>query len=389
MSYILSNNNRYYVTLEQNYGNAAAVTAVNRIPAVKLTAKQRPERVQRRDKTGSRTFPGNPSGIRKQTSFQLKTYMTSWADQTSPPSYGPLFQACLGSAPMLSNGGTVASIPDPTKIRFGTPHALTPGQAVTSGGEMRFVSAVVDNLEVQLNASFTTQPTTGSNTGPTAVYQPAGDLKSVTFFDYWSPGTSVQRIIAGAAVDQLTVKVNGDFHEFDFAGQAKDLLDSSSFENGQCGLSAFPLEPSLGSINYSIIPGHLGQVWLGNTPNQFFTLTKAEITFQNNLELRTREFGSELPIAISPGERTVTLDFSLYQQDDAGTQALYQAARQRSPINVMLQLGQRQGQLFGIYMKSVIPEVPEFEDSDSRQQWQFQSCRAQGSVDDEIFVAFG
>jgi hypothetical protein len=190
-------------------------------------------------------------------------------------------------------------------------------------------------------------------------------------------------------LDQLTVKINGDFHEFDFSGQAQDVVDSSSFQNGQCGLSTFPLEPSVGGINYSIIPGHLGQVWLGNVPNRFFTLTKAQIGFQNNLELRAREFGASLPLAISPGQRTVTLDFNLYQKDDAGTQALYQTARQISPINVMLQLGQQQGQLFGVYMKSVIPQVPEFDDTDQRQQWQFQTCRAQGSGDDEIFVAFG
>jgi hypothetical protein len=55
----------------------------------------------------------------------------------------------------------------------------------------------------------------------------------------------------------------------------------------------------------------------------------------------------------------------------------------------MIQLGQQQGQLFGIYMKSVIPEVPEFSDAETRQQWQFANCRAQGSVDDELFVAFG
>jgi hypothetical protein len=290
---------------------------------------------------------------------------------------------------MLSAGGTVASIPDPSKVAFAAPHGLTPGQAITSNGEMRFVSAIVDDHTVQLNAPLTITPAVGSAIGPTAVYKPATNLASVTLFDYWSPGTSVQRILAGGALDQLTVKINGDFHEFDFSGQAQDLLDSSSFQNGQCGLSTFPTEPSVGGINYSIIPGHLGQVWLGNVPNRFFTLTKAQIGFQNNLELRAREFGASLPLAISPGQRTVTLDFSLYQQDDAGTQALYQAARQISPINVMIQLGQQQGQLFGIYMKSVIPQVPEFDDSDQRQQWQFQTCRAQGSVDDELFVAFG
>jgi len=167
------------------------------------------------------------------------------------------------------------------------------------------------------------------------------------------------------------------------------VLDTASFTSGQSGLTAFPAEPTVAPQNYSIIPGHLGQVWLGSLPNRFFTLTSAQIAFNNNVDLREREFGTLLPSAISPGLREVTLDFSLYQQDNAATQALYQAGRQKSPISVMIQLGQQQGQLFGIYMKSVIPEVPEFSDAETRQQWQFQNCRAQGSVDDELFVAFG
>jgi len=389
MSYISSNNNRFYVASEQSYGSAAALVAGNRIPAVKLTAKQRPERVQRKDKTGSRTFAGNPSQLRKETTFELRTYMAIWADQTTLPAYWPLFQACLGGSAMQSPGGTVASASNPSTIGFAGPHGLVPGQAVVSGGEIRFAAAIVDTQTVQVNAPFSAAPGAGSQTGTTAGLQPADDLSSVTIFDYWSPGSSVQRILPGAAVDTFTIAVNGDFHEFVFAGQAQDLVDSSSFVGGQAGLAAFPAEPAVSGINYAIVPGHLGQVWLGSTPNQFFTLTKAKVSFQNNLDLRAREFGASLPLAIAPGERMVTLDFSIYQQDDTATAALYQAARQRSPIGIMLQLGQQQGQLFGIYMKSVIPEVPEFDDSDKRQQWQFQSCRAQGSMNDEIFVAFG
>ncbi len=315
--------------------------------------------------------------------------MTNWADQTTLPVYWPLFQACLGGSAMQSSGGAVGSGSNPASISFAAPHGLGPGQAIVSGGEMRFASAIVDSQTVQVNAPFSAAPPSGSQTGITAALQPADNLSSVTIFDYWSPGTSVQRILTGAAVDTFTVAVNGDFHEFVFAGQAQDLVDSSSFAGGQGGVISFPAEPAVSGLNYAIVPGHLGQVWLGSTPNQFFTLTKAKVSFQNNLDLRAREFGTSLPLAIAPGERTVTLDFSLYQQDDAATAALYQAARQRSPIGIMLQLGQQQGQLFGIYMKSVIPEVPEFDDSDKRQQWQFQACRAQGSMNDEIFVAFG
>ena len=388
MSYILSNNNRFYVALERSYGAAATITPSNRIPAVKLTTKIQREKVRRSDKTGSRSFPGYPGGLRTQTTFGLKTYMTNWADSTVPPPHGPLFQACLGGTPMQSAGGAIASASG-SSLTFTGSHGLAPGSAVTSGGEIRFVTVVVNSSTVQINAPFTSTPGTNSHTGPTAVYSPAESLSSLTLYDYWSPATSVQRVLGGMAVDTLSIKVNGDFHEFDFSGQAQDVVDTTSFESGQCEMAAFPSEPNVAPINYSIVPGNLGQVWLGTLPSRFFTLTSADVTFANNLELRAREYGSILPTAIAPGQRTVSINFSMYQIDDAGTAALYQAARQRCPISVMIQLGQQQGELLGIYLQSVVPEVPAFDDSDSRQQWQFQSCRAQGSVNDEIYVAFG
>ena len=387
MAYISSNDNRFYVALEQSYGNVAAISNGNRIPAVKLTARQRPAATQRRDKTGSRTFAGLPSTLRKDTTFDLRTYMTSWADQTVAPAYGPLFEACLGAMPLLWPGAT-ASTSDATSISFASPHGLIPGQAVSSATEIRFVAATVDDHTVQLNAPFTVPPANNTPAGPTITYQPALDLNSVSIFDFWSPGSSVQRIFSGAAVNRMKVNVNGDFHEFEFSGPASDVLDSSSFEAGEATLASFPAEPPLSGLEYPIVPGHLGQMWIGSAPNQFFAVTKAELTFDNALDLRAREFGATLPRAISPGIRSVTLDFSLYQEDQAATRALYQAARQRSPVSVMIQLGQQRRQLFGIYLRAVILEVPEFDDTDKRQQWQFQNCRAQGDVNDEVFLAF-
>jgi hypothetical protein len=211
----------------------------------------------------------------------------------------------------------------------------------------------------------------------------------VSIFDYWSPGSAVQRILCGAGVDKVTVKINGDFHEFEFSGVAQELVDSTSFASGIGQLSAFPAEPAIGAFDYSIVPGHLGQVWLGNTPNRFFTLTDAELALNNSLNVRSHEFGSALPRAISPGTRAVSVDFQLFEQDDSATQSLYQAAKQQSPISAMIQLGQQPNQLFGAYLKSVLPEVPEYDDTDTRLKWHFRSSRAQGTVDDEITVAFG
>ncbi|HWQ55528.1 MAG TPA: hypothetical protein VN442_17710 [Bryobacteraceae bacterium] len=389
MAYISSKANRFYTAVESGFGQVAAVSAANRIPAVKLSARQQMRTAERKDKTGSRTFVGLPPGGRRRTQFDLRTYMTTWSDPTQEPGYGPMFQACLGATPLIGDVGVAGAGSSGNTVVFTGPHGLVPGQAVTSNGEMRFVEAVVNDTTVTVNAPFTITPGAGAAIGATCTYFPATELPSATIFDYWSPATAVQRILCGAAVNRMEVAVNGDFHEFHFSGLAQDLLDSSSFTAGLGALDSFPEEPALEQFDYSIIPGHMGQAWLGSTPSQFYTITSATFTLDNNLDLRAREFGSNVPKCISPGQRSVTVDFELYGLDDDATKGLYQAARQGSPVSVMFQLGEQEGQLMGVYLKSVTPEVPEFEDSEARLRWKFSGSRAQGTADDEIAVAFG
>jgi hypothetical protein len=388
MSYILSNSNRLYTALEGSYGLVGAITSGNRIPAVKLSVQQQLIVSGRQDKTGSRTFPGVPAGGRKQTSFALNTYLTSWQKTSPGPSYGPLFQAALGSTPAQSAGGAVSAANAGGALGFSAAHGLSVGQAVASGSELRFVGSIVDVNNVVLNAPFTILPAAGTATQATVTYTPSTVLPSVTVFDYWDPATAVQRVINGAAVDEMAIQVNGDFHEFQFGGLAQDVLDSSSFSAGAASLQSFPAEPALAAFDYSIVPGNLGQAWFGTTASEFFTVTNASIVLKNNLETRAREFGSSLPLAISPGRRVVAASLELYSQDDAATEALYQAARQQSPISVMLQLSNVSGQMMGVYLPSVVPAVPEFDDSTNRLQWKFRPSRAQGTVDNEIAVAF-
>jgi hypothetical protein len=387
--YISSNNNRFYAALESAYGNVPGISGQNRIPGVKLAARQVQEQTSRRDKTGSRTFAGMPNRIRKRTSFQLNTFMTEWTNPQAAPVHGPLFQAALGGAPVTFAGGTVASTNGATVITFSAAHGLRVGQGVANAGEMRFVAAIQDATTVFLNAPFTGAVTAGTVLGATITYAPASDLGSLSIFDYWDPSAAVQRILNGAAVDSMKVKVNGDFQEFVFAGPAKDLLDSASFISGQGGLAQFPAEPADTGFDYTIVPGHLGQVWMGATPAQFFTLTAAELELSNNIQLRAKEFGSDFARCIAAGQRSVKLNFSIFEAVDAATFGLYQAARQRSPIGVMLQLGQQAGQLFGAYLPAVVPEVPEFDDQETRLQWRFQGSRAQGGMNDELYIAFG
>lgn len=387
-AYISSNANRLYAAREAGYGQVPAITAGNRFPAVKLTTRQQLDVADRKDKTGSRTFGGVPAGSRKRTSFQLRTYMTGW-DQNGEPGYGPLFEASLGGSPLLFTGGVLAAGTTQSQLVFNAVHGLISGQAVTHGGELRFVDAVVNDSTAILNAPLSVTPMAGSPVGPTVTYMLQTQLPSVSVFDYWSPATSVQRILAGAAVDRLDIQINGDYHEFEFRGGAQDILDSVSFASGMGALSSFPAEPAPDVFDYTIIPGHLGQAWLGANPDRFYTITDATVRLENDIDFRAREFGSALARCLAPGRRSVSANFSLYEQDDEAHKALYQAARQQSPIAVMFQLGQQSGQLFGAYMRSVVPEVPDFDDSDRRLQWAFRDARAQGTIDDELVVAFG
>lgn len=386
--YVSSNENRFYTAVEQAYGYVASVQGNDRLSAVKLAARQEMERAERRDKTGSRTFLGIPNGVRKRTSYELTVYMTDWPSARSQPSYGPLFQAALGGTPLVFNGGTIESI-NGTQLRLTGTHGLSVGQGISCVEDIRFVSAIVDAQTVQVNAPFTGSPAPGWPVDRTVTYSPATDLESVSIYDYWSPESSVHRILTGAAIDRMRISVNADFHQFTFSGLASDLLDSASFEAGQAGLIEFPEEPEVVGLNYSIIPGNLGQAWLGNTPDQFFTVTSAEIVLDNDLDLRVSEFGMETPQCIAAGVRSVLVDIRLYERPESAYQMLYQAARQRSPLSAMFQLGQQSTQMCGVYLKSVVPEVPEFQDDETRLKWRFRNSRAQGTIDDEIFIAFG
>lgn len=387
--YISSNENRFYAGPEASYGQTPVVSKANRLPAVKLNVKHSVEKPQRKDKVGGRSFAGLPTGLRKKTEYSLRTYLTAWNDTNEQPGYGPLFRSAMGAAPRVHPGLALAETSTTNQLRFNSTHGLVAGQAVTVGNDLRFVSAVSDPQTIELNAPLTSAPGSGARTGATITYTLGKSLPSASIFDYWSPASSLHRILCGAVVDEMKIVVNSDFHEFQFSGPAQDVLDSVSFTSGQGDLTEFPAEPEIDGFDYTIVPGHIGQAWLGVMPDRFYSLTAAELSLDNGIDVRNREFGSSVIRCIAPGVRAVSLDFELYSTDQDSTKSLYQASRQRSPISAMFQLGDQQGQMFGVYLKSVVPETPQFDDAETRVRWKFSGCRAQGTSDDEMVIAFG
>ena len=388
-NYVLSNQNRFYAGLEATFGQATAITAADRLAAIKLGIRQRDELRERKDKTGSRTFVGVAPGGRKRTQFNLQTYLMAGTSPGTAPAAGKLVQAALGGGPQVFAGGTAGGGSTTTQIIFSGPHGLAAGQAFGFNDELRFVAVVNSSTSVTVSAPFSSAPGAGASLSGAVTYKPAADLPTLSIFDYWDPAGAVDRILVGASCGTFRVKINSDFHEFEFGGEAQDVLDSASFVAGQGGLSSFPAEPSVSGATGLPVPGNLGQAWLGATASRFLTVTKATLDLDNDLDMRNREFGSSVPQGHAPGLRKVTAEIRLFEQDDAATKGLYQAARAQTPIGVMFQLGQAAGQLFGAYLKAVVPKAPEFDDSDRALEWSFSECRAQGQGDDEIYVAFG
>ncbi len=385
-NYIWSDANRFYAATESAYGIPAPIVASNRLAAVQLQCHQSLETTVRRDKTGSRTYLGSAPSATRVSSFELSANLISWDDVTAP-CYGPLVQAAMGGSPALVQGLAVATVSG-VQIQTETPHNLSVGSALSSGGEIRFVTVVEDSSTVALNVPFSIAPQAGAVLDTTIGYSLATTLPSVSFYDYWDPANAVSRLITGAGVDKFQIAVKGDVHSLYFSGPAADVLDSCSNIFGVSGLTSFPIEPALSTFDYSIVPGELGQVWLGSPLNQVFTLTQAAIEIRNNLLVRNQEFGSAYPRAIVPGPREVISTFTLFAQAESDTASLYAAAKARAPVSALLQLGKQQGQMMAIYLPNVVPELPLFDDAERYLLWEFKNNLAQGVSNDEAYIAF-
>lgn len=388
-NYILSQDNRHYVVLETNAGSVPPVAMSNRFLANKLNLRTEIAVPERKDKTGTRTFLGEPNALRSVAQFHAKTYHCANLAHPALPSVSPFYQSAMGASPTVFAGAVVDAGSSGTQIRTTMPNNLQVGQGISYGGELRFVTSVLDSQSVLVNAPFSTSPATGATLGSATTYSLGKTLPTFSIFDYWFPNSSIQRIATGGVVDRMKIAANGDYHEVEFRGPAIEVIDSLTFTPGAGQLSSFPQEPPPSGILGSPVPGHLGQAWLGSVPQQFFTVTEATVEVDNAIDVRNREFGSVHPRCYVPGKRRVTVSTSLYTEDRASSSALYQAARSRIPVPFMLQLGQMPGQLLGIMVKNLTLSIPEYDDRETRLVWRLEECVAQGTSDDEITIALG
>lgn len=379
MAYIPSKSNRFYAGIESVAGTPQPISADSRFVADRLSAIQHTEISKRRDKTGFRTQSSFVPGSVRKTTWELHSHLTAWT-ASALPNISPLFEGALGGPVKLVNGLSVQSADGSGRTRTTQEHGLDIGDAIASGNEIRFVSAVQDSLTFDLNIPFSNLPPAGAELQRTANFRVGLKLPSVSLYDYWDPA-NFSRIIVGAFVDQLEIEVANGSHNFFFRGLAADLLTVGS-------MSSYPQEPAVTGLSGAAVPSQLGALWMGVCGMEAQSVIEASIKIANNLEARPLQFGLPLLTGVAPGIRDGELSFTTYANDAAIAENLYTSGRDQISTSVMLQLGSQAGQRLALYMPSFVPDIPTYDDSGTRLAWHIRGQIPKGITCDELYLAF-
>jgi len=387
--HIASYANRSYAALESELGSVAAVTTANRLPLSKLDIRSVRETSQRLDKSGGRTYVGAPQNGREHTAVQFHSYLTEWDSLSGMPQLHDVVQAAMGGEVQVNVANVIESVTNGQTLAMTAPHGLSIGQAISVGGEMRFVDSILDDHTVVVNCPVPAEVANGTTVGRCVTYRLGSHLKSLTMLDYWDPSTAIQRCAAGVSVDQVQVSVNGDFHEMAFQGEGSVYFDSATELPLSTGLQEFPSEPLGEWSTGELIPGSMGRAWIGTGGEACTSVLVGKVTLNNHIDYRRREFGGVRGGCVRAGMREVRLDLRIRAENSDDMRALFTSSRLQQPIPVMFQLGEMSGRMCALYMPQVVMEVPVFDDSGPSLEWIIRQARAQGVFNDELIVAFG
>lgn len=384
--YINRTDERVYGAIESQYGQARTVGAADRLRFSRLVVREEIVRGQRRDKTGTRTKHAPHPEIRSENRFEIDCYFARRLPMSPADAMTMMVEASLGGNRVANSAAAVTVVGQGGKeLSFGIPHGLSAGQGVRFRNEVRFVRTVLGPQSVELCAPFESAMQAGEILENAITIWPGDKPKPFTMADYWTPTGVLDRVLAGCVVEEMTVKLNSDFHGATFRGTVREVVAAEGFTAGAGGLSSFPAEPALNQSPTMLVPGHIGRMYFGG--NEYYVLDLS-IGVKNNADTNAREFGQRYARCFSADVREVEVGFSLYASDEAASRALHATARAQQATTAMVQMGNKAGELVGIYLPSVVLSIPAMGEKDSRVVMSYGKCVGYGAANDEISVAF-
>ena len=313
---------RLYVQRELNWGTipnmtgVATLTGANccRMSAFDINHTQ--AEIVRSDKTGS--F-GVTMGIlgRRQASWTVKMSMAPSGASGTEPDMGPILEAIMGKAAVISAG---------VSVTYGL-----------------------------------------DDTNP-----------SLVLWDFNTPGTMTERAILGAIGQKATFDIGADEPSVDFSGQGVAVLDTDIFATADAiskgGLTAYPAEPASPVTNGTPPPGFTGLITLDG--QAYSTFRTGKIDIDTARELPMDGFNSYYGLAPTGGERNDSTDWSMYDDDSATLTALKVKAYNGTPVNLSFQIGTAAGSIWTFNLKNVLLPKPKFDYSGKRRSLSFSGAKA-------------
>lgn len=237
------------------------------------------------------------------------------------------------------------------------------------------------DIDAFLQAAFGKAATISA--GVSATYALDDASPSLSIWDFNALAAGDQQVAMGSIVNRARFEFGSDFAYADFSGESKYVLRKDNFANedttGKSGLTAFPAEPATRTIAGSPVTGYKGAITLDG---------KTYTTFRNgSIELAVARvnpkdvWNSDYPGAVSSGERTVTVSFSMYDDDSADFLAFKNKATNKTTVDLSFVIGVVAGNIWTLSCNDVLFDMPSYNYGESRRTVDFTGQAHMTSVD--------
>lgn len=389
---------RLYMAMQSSFNTAATLAGSNACRFVMAKFNNKVGLVTPKDKTGTRTAPIGTAG-RAHGEWEVELTVRPNGTPGVAPDCDPIFQSAFGGASTVIGSTTTFAISSSTNaspiVLTTAAHGQTVGTYVPVSVVGHTVNTAANGMWLALVSSTTSITLQGSS--GTAVGGASGtinvnavaytiqepNLPVFTAGSYQTPSTLAQQIAIGCTTKSIELSFGeNDGVMLKASGENLYTIDSYYFSTAPSdrtgGLGSFPNEPSSPVTNGTIFAGFTGGMVIGGT--KFVTARTATVNFGTGTEVVKDLFGSYVPDSVEADVRDVTVTMSIYNADDAATQAVIIAGQTKTPVDVILQGGTVQGNCIFVRLHNVQFETTQLEDGQIRFTRSIPASRAFGST---------
>lgn len=318
MSYMMAPDERAYVQVTipwdgevPNSGSPGAATVANGDAIRHISASITPDNavIPLAAKTGSRSNLAGQSG-RRGAGFSLEIPLMGSSGAGTAPDSGPIWEAIFGAA---------GSVSVATSVTYE-------------------LADVIPGLALWL-------------------------------FNDPSADNTYDRVLGGGVVNEFEIRPNlGGIATLRVSGVGAYVVNKPNFASletaAKLGLSSWPTEPASPTYTGSEIPGDYGSFSL----NSVGTFKLADWTIRGNLGRSLRHaYGSRYPSVPIQGNRSITLDVSIYLENSSDVAALRHLAYSKSAFDGAIAIGETAGSILTLTCKNMQMPSEEVVDGEAEQ----------------------